>query len=71
MVEQDFLHQLSVNTNVNIELLKDLYHNEKFLALVKSGKTIDAIVFIRSIQTRVGLREAQKIVQAFSDENKS
>ena len=70
MDEQEFLHQLSVKTDVNIELLKDLYHNEKFWTLVKAGKSMDAIVQIRSIQPKVGLREAQMIVQAFSAEKK-
>jgi hypothetical protein len=37
MDEQTFLHQISVKTGVNIELLKDLYHSEKFWSLVKNN----------------------------------
>ncbi len=68
MDEQEFLHQLSVKSNVNIELLKDLALNEKFTALVKAGKTMDAIVQIRSSQPRVGLREAKMVVDAFAEQ---
>ena len=70
MDEQEFLHRISVDADVNIELLKDLYHNDKFLALVKAGKTIDAIYLIRNIQPRVELREAKMVVEAFSGELK-
>jgi hypothetical protein len=70
MDEQEFLHRISVDTNVNIELLKDLIHDDKLLVSIKTGKTMDAIMRIRSIQARVGLREAQMIVQAFSAELK-
>ena len=68
MDEQAFLHQLSVDTNVNIELLKDLIRNDQLLALIRKKKLIDAAIKIRSIQPRVGLREAQMIAQAFSRE---
>jgi hypothetical protein len=71
MDEQEFLHQLSVDSNINIELLKDLFHNDNFWALVNAGKSMDAIILIRSIQPIVGLREAQMIVQAFSKEKKN
>ncbi len=67
MDEQEFLHQLSVKSDVNIELLKDLVQNEKFAALVKAGKTMDAIVQIRSSQPRVGLREAKMVVDALAE----
>jgi hypothetical protein len=56
----------SVKTNVNIELLKDLIHDEKLLTLIKAGKTIDAIQLIRRIQPRVELSEAKMIVEGFS-----
>ena len=66
MDEQELLHQISVETNVNIELLKDLFHNDKLLASIKTNKSNDAISQIRSIQPRIGLREAKLIVEAFS-----
>jgi hypothetical protein len=69
MDPKTFLHDLSVKTNVNIELLKDLYQNEKFMSLVRANKSTEAIVFIRSLPSGVGLREAQKIVQAFTTES--
>ena len=65
MDDQEFLHKLSVETNVNIELLKYLLNDEKFLALIKAGKSIDATIRFRSIQPRVGLMEAKMIVEAF------
>jgi hypothetical protein len=66
MDEQELLHKISVQTNVNIELLKDLIHDEKLLALIKAGKSTDAILQIRRIQPRVELMEAKMIVEAFS-----
>jgi ribosomal protein L7/L12 len=66
MDEQELLHKVSVDTNVNIELLKDLYKNDELWVLIRSGKNIDAIMLLRSIAPRVGLREAKKIVEAFS-----
>ncbi len=71
MDEDAFLHQVSVNTNVNIELLKDLLQNEKFHALLVSGKSMEAIALLRSIQPRVGLREAKMVVDAFAAETKT
>jgi hypothetical protein len=70
MDEQEFLHKLSVDTNVNIELLKDLSKNDKFLSLIRAGKTIDAAILLRSIQSRIGLREAKKVVDAFAQETR-
>jgi ribosomal protein L7/L12 len=70
MDEQEFLHNLSIETNVNIELLKDLTKNEKFWTLIRSGKTIDAIMLLRDIQPRVGLREAKMVVEALIKEYK-
>ena len=70
MDEQEFLHNLSVKTNVNIELLKDLTKNEKFWTLIRTGKTIDAILLLRNIQSRIGLREAKMVVEAFVEEYK-
>ena len=67
MDEQTLLHQISVDTDVNIELLKDLFHNEKMIGLIKAGKIIDATLLIRSIQPRVGLREAKMVVEAFAE----
>jgi hypothetical protein len=66
MDEQELLHKISVETDVNIELLKDLIHDEKLLALIKAGKLNDAILLLRSSQTRVGLGMAKVIVEAFS-----
>jgi hypothetical protein len=70
MEEQEFLHQLSVRTNVNIELLKALLKDEKYMALIKAGKYSDAAGIIRRTQARVGLREAVMIAQAFVSEFK-
>lgn len=70
MDEQEFLHSLSVKTNVNIELLKDLTGNEKFWTLVRTGNVHDAIMLLRDIQPRVGLREAKMVVEAFIAEYK-
>jgi hypothetical protein len=69
MDEQELLHKISVDTNVNIELLKDLYKNDKLWTLIKTGKTIDAVMLVRSIAPRVGLREAKKVVEAFAVTN--
>lgn len=66
MDEQEFLHKVSVDTNVNIELLKDLYVNDKMWILIRAGKIIDATILLRSIQPRIGLREAKMVVDAFS-----
>jgi hypothetical protein len=66
MDEQELLHRISVDTNVNIELLKDLFHNEEFRALIIDGKTIDAVLKIRATHARVGLREAKMVVEAFA-----
>jgi ABC-type uncharacterized transport system ATPase subunit len=38
MDEQELLHKISVDTNDNIELLKDLYQNEKLWFLIRTGK---------------------------------
>jgi hypothetical protein len=70
MDEPEFLHNLSVKTNVNIELLKDLTKNEKFWTLIRTGKTIDATMLLRDIQPRVGLREAKMVTEAFIKEYK-
>jgi hypothetical protein len=65
MDDQEFLHKLSVDTNVNIELLKDLSGNYKFWPLVRTGKLHEAIMVLRDIVPRVGLREAKMIAEAF------
>jgi hypothetical protein len=70
MDDQEFLHKLSVDTNVNIELLKDLMANEKFWTLVRTGNVHDAIMVLRDIQSRVGLREAKMVVEAFIQQYK-
>ena len=66
MDEQALLHKISVETGVNIELLKDLIHDEKLLALIRARKTNDAILYIRSTQLSAGLGTAKVIVEAFS-----
>ncbi len=68
MDEGLFLHELSVRTDVNIELLKDLLHNAKLQALIAAHKSIDAIQLVRSISPRVGLREAKLVVEALAGE---
>jgi hypothetical protein len=70
MDEEALLHRVSVNTNVNIELLKDLLHNDALWALVVARKSTEAIMKIRDIYPRVGLREAKRIVEEFSAELK-
>jgi ribosomal protein L7/L12 len=69
MDEQELLHKISVDTNVNIELLKDLYKNNKLWTLIKTEKTIDSVRLVRSIAPRVGLREAKMIVEEFAATN--
>jgi hypothetical protein len=69
MDEQEFLHRLSIDTNVNIEFLKDLLQDPKFLALIKAGKTNDAVGYIRN-KSRAGLREALMVARAFTEELK-
>ncbi len=70
MDEQEVLHRISVENNLNIELLKDLFHNDKLIALVKAGKTNDAIFLIRKTYPIVSLSGAKMIVDAFSAELK-
>jgi hypothetical protein len=70
MDDQEFLHNLSVRTNINIELLKDLPSNEKFWILVRTGNVIDATIVLRNIQSRIGLREAKMVVEAFIERYK-
>jgi hypothetical protein len=66
MNEQELLHRISVDTNLNIELLKDLAQNEEFRALVNSGKMMDAIVRVRGNRPIIGLQEAKMAVEAFA-----
>jgi (p)ppGpp synthase/HD superfamily hydrolase len=68
MDEQALLHQISVDTNVNIELLKELFHNEEIYTLIRNNKLIDAILKIRDIEPKVGLRQAKMIAEAFAAE---
>lgn len=65
MNEQELLHRISVDTNVNIEVLKDLYHNEAFRTLIKADESTDAILFIRRNYPRLGLAGAKFISEAF------
>lgn len=66
MDEQELLHRISVDTNVNIELLKELYHDADYEALVQSGKTSEAIQHIRRKYPRQSLAEAKFITEAFA-----
>jgi hypothetical protein len=66
MDEQELLHKINVDTNVNIELLSDLYKNDELWTMIRSGKNMDAIMLLRSIDPRVGFREAKMVVEAFS-----
>ena len=70
MDEQEFLHKVSVSTNVNIEVLKELTGNEKFFTLIRTGKTTDATILLRNTIPRIGLTEAKKVVDAFIEEYK-
>ncbi len=65
MDQQEFLHDISVKANVNIELLKDLANTVHFLDLTRAGKTIDATLLVRTLQPRIGLREAKMVAEAF------
>ena len=66
MDEQELLHKISVDTDVNIELLKDLLHDDKLQTLIQTGKLNDAIVLLRTNHPRVGLGMAKVIVETFS-----
>ena len=70
MDEQEFLQKLSVRTNVNIELLKELTGNDKFWSLIKTGNMFEAVHLLRDLQSRVGLRDAKMVVEAFIEEYK-
>jgi hypothetical protein len=70
MDQQEFLHNLSVKTNVNIELLKDLTANEKFWTLIRTGNLHDATMALRDLLPRVGLRQAKMVAEAFIAEYK-
>ncbi len=49
MDKQEFLHKVSVDTNVNIEVLKELSKNDRMWTLIRAGKVIDATILLRSI----------------------
>ncbi len=66
MSEQELLHRINLDTNVNIEVLKELYHNEAFLALIKADESTDAILFIRRNYPRLGLAGAKFVSEAFA-----
>ncbi|MEZ0396878.1 MAG: hypothetical protein ABWK53_10690 [Anaerolineales bacterium] len=70
MEVQEFLHKVSVDTNVNIELLKDLYDDTHLWDLIRAGKINDAASYVRSLQPRVRLLEALMVVKAFAKEGK-
>jgi hypothetical protein len=70
MDEQALLQRLSVDTHVNIELLRALLHNHEIRALVAANKLNEAVVKIRAIDPSVGLGQAKIIVAEFSVESK-
>jgi len=67
MDEQEILHRISVDTNINIELLKDVYHDDKFYTLIKAGKKMDAIMHLRKTYIVVDLAKAKAMTDAFSE----
>ena len=67
MNELQFFHNLSVKTGILIEILLDLYKDDKLWDLIRGEKHDDAIAYIQSIRPRTGAKEAQMIVQAFAD----
>ena len=67
MDEQAILHRISVDYDINIELLKDVYHDEKFFTLIKAGKKNDAILHLRTAFPNMGLAKAKIITDTFSE----
>jgi hypothetical protein len=67
MDEQALLHRVSVDTNVNIEFLKDLFQDERFWALLKAKKITDATMYVRKQSPYIGLRESQMVAEAFAE----
>jgi cytosine/adenosine deaminase-related metal-dependent hydrolase len=70
MEAEDVLHRVSVNTNVNIELLKDLYQDPRLWDLIHAGKINDAILHVRSTSPRISLGGAKLVVEEFAREGR-
>lgn len=68
MDNQAFLHRLSVDYNLNIELLKDLIHDDKLFTLIKTNKKNDAILYLRGTYQAMSLGAAKIVVDEFSKE---
>ncbi len=68
MDEQEFLHRLSVDYNLNIELLKDVIHDDKLFVLIKAKKQMDAIMYLRKTYLSMDLAQAKIIVDKFTEE---
>jgi hypothetical protein len=66
MDEQELLRKVSVETNTNIELLKDLLHDDKLMSLIKAGKINEATLLLHLSQPRLGLGGAKVTVEAFA-----
>ncbi len=67
MDEQAILHRISVENDINIEILKDVFHDDKFYTLIKAGKKNDAIMHLRVTYSILGLTQAKMIADAFSE----
>ena len=68
MDEQVFLHRLSVDYNLNIELLQDVIHDDKLFVLIKAKKQMDAIMYLRKTYLSMDLAQAKIIVDKFTEE---
>jgi len=67
MDEQALIHRLSVDYNLNIELLKDLLHDDKLFTMIKSNKKTDAILYLRKTYQAMDLGVAKNVVDEFSN----
>lgn len=67
MDEQELVHKISVETNINVELLKDLIRDEKFLSLIRNKKVNDAIMYLRNNYPNMDLQKAVASARAFAE----
>ena len=67
MDEQEILHKISVETDINIELLKDVIHDENLLQLIRAKKKNNAIMYLHANYTQISLGGAKLIVEAFAE----
>jgi hypothetical protein len=49
MDDQALPHKISIDTDVNIELLKDLLHDLRIYTLIMSGEETNAVKLIRDM----------------------